>query len=134
MQKSPREVDMIVGRNVRLLRAQRGISQGELGDALSVTFQQIQKYEKGANRIAASRLYEIASFFGVSVAAMYSGTDAAEKNGSIVPYSADALSVAGAFDQIASAKIRQKAKMLISQLAGSAAEDGAAESDGTAAN
>ncbi|MCV9947456.1 helix-turn-helix domain-containing protein [Rhizobium sp. BT-175] len=60
MSQTPHEVDVIVGRAIRTKRALRGISQAELGQRVGVTFQQIQKYEKGTNRVSASKLYEIA--------------------------------------------------------------------------
>lgn len=59
-------LDMLIGRRVRRLRAARGLSQTELGQAINVTFQQIQKYESGANRIAASTLVGIARALDVA--------------------------------------------------------------------
>ena len=57
--KSPNPVDKHVGRRVRMRRMMLSMSQGKLGDALGLTFQQVQKYEKGTNRIGASRLQQI---------------------------------------------------------------------------
>jgi transcriptional regulator with XRE-family HTH domain len=57
--KSPNPVDKHVGRRVRMRRMVLAMSQGKLGDALGLTFQQVQKYEKGTNRIGASRLQQI---------------------------------------------------------------------------
>src|SRR5579872_4283748 len=71
-------VDRAVGRRVRMLRVGRGLSQGRLADALGVTFQQVQKYELGSNRISASKLYEIARFLGVEVAELFADAGAAE--------------------------------------------------------
>jgi len=62
----PRDAE--IGQRVRALRLQRGLSQTELGQLISVTFQQVQKYEKGANRISAGRLQRIAEVLGVPVA------------------------------------------------------------------
>ena len=62
---SAREVDGIVGQRLRERREALGISQGRLGRHLGLTFSQIQKYEKGSNRIGAGRLYQIANFLGV---------------------------------------------------------------------
>ena len=58
------EVDRALGLRVRARRMMLGISQERLGDALGLTFQQVQKYEKGANRISVARLLEIAAFLG----------------------------------------------------------------------
>ena len=60
--KSPNPVDKHVGRRVRMRRMMLSMSQGKLGDALGLTFQQVQKYEKGTNRIGASRLQQISPF------------------------------------------------------------------------
>ena len=65
--KSPTMTDAEIGAHVRLIRMALGISQEALGEALGITFQQVQKYEKARNRIPASRLVAIAGVFGVSV-------------------------------------------------------------------
>jgi len=67
IKKVPDPVDVHVGGRVRLRRMLIGMSQEKLGDALNLTFQQVQKYEKGANRIGAGRLFRIAQLLGVSV-------------------------------------------------------------------
>ena len=63
--KGIHEVDLHVGSRVRLRRRILGISQTKLGDALGLTFQQIQKYENGSNRVSASRLFEISQILSV---------------------------------------------------------------------
>ncbi|TNC10214.1 helix-turn-helix transcriptional regulator [Methylobacterium terricola] len=73
MKKAPDPVDRHVGHRVRVRRLLVGVSQEKLGDALGVTFQQIQKYEKGTNRISASRLRQIADMLGVPVNFFYEG-------------------------------------------------------------
>lgn len=60
-------VDMHVGRRIRLRRTLLGMSQEKLGEALGITFQQVQKYERGANRVGASRLYDLASALDVPI-------------------------------------------------------------------
>ncbi len=60
-------IDLMVGRKVRQGRQEAGMSQEELGTPLGITFQQIQKYEKGLNRVSASRLWEIGELIGKSV-------------------------------------------------------------------
>lgn len=64
---SPHPVDIHVGRRLRSRRTILGMSQEEIGEAVGVTFQQIQKYERGLNRIGSSRLYEFSCILGVSV-------------------------------------------------------------------
>jgi transcriptional regulator with XRE-family HTH domain len=66
--RSPDAQDLEVGRRVRTFRLQRGLSQEMLADQLGLTFQQVQKYEKGTNRIGAGRLQRIAEILGVSAA------------------------------------------------------------------
>lgn len=66
-QRKPNAVDHHVGSRIRMRRMLLGISQEKLGNMLGLTFQQVQKYEKGVNRIGASRLFELAAILGVSV-------------------------------------------------------------------
>ncbi|MGI9352816.1 MAG: helix-turn-helix domain-containing protein [Rhizobiaceae bacterium] len=66
--KKPNPIDVHVGSRVRLKRTMMGMSQEKLGESLGVTFQQVQKYEKGANRIGASRLQQISSILKTPVA------------------------------------------------------------------
>ena len=67
MAAKPHQVDVHVGSRVRLRRTLLGMSQEKLGDALGLTFQQVQKYERGANRIGSSRLYELSRILDVPV-------------------------------------------------------------------
>jgi transcriptional regulator with XRE-family HTH domain len=71
--RDPRDVE--IAKRVRTLRLQRGISQTELGGTLDVTFQQVQKYETGTNRISAGRLQQIAEVLDVPVTYFYAGTE-----------------------------------------------------------
>jgi transcriptional regulator with XRE-family HTH domain len=74
MKKPPNPVDQHVGARVRMRRIHLGLSQEKLGEALGITFQQIQKYEKGANRIGASRLQHAAKVLTVPVNYFFEGT------------------------------------------------------------
>lgn len=65
--KSPNRIDVHVGSRLRTRRIIVGMSQEKLGDQLGLTFQQVQKYEKGLNRIGASRLYAISRILGTSI-------------------------------------------------------------------
>ncbi|MEZ5920855.1 MAG: helix-turn-helix transcriptional regulator [Parvularculaceae bacterium] len=66
-EKKPHPIDVHVGGRVRLRRTILGLSQDKLADALGLTFQQIQKYEKGVNRIGASRVFELSKVLGVPI-------------------------------------------------------------------
>jgi len=71
----PNPIDVHVGSRVRLRRNMLGLSQEKLGEAIGLTFQQVQKYERGANRIGASRLLELSQVLGVPVSFFYDETD-----------------------------------------------------------
>lgn len=80
---TPNEYDVTVGQRVRMLRTLAGWSQEKLADALGITFQQVQKYENGTNRIAAGRLYELALVMGLPINQFYpdgSGASALSDN------------------------------------------------------
>lgn len=66
-------IDAQVGQRIRVRRQLLGLSQAQLAHAVGVSFQQIQKYEKGTNRISASRLYDVARVLGVSVSFFFEG-------------------------------------------------------------
>ena len=65
--QKPHAVDVHVGDRVRARRRELGFSQGKLGDAIGLTFQQVQKYERGANRIGASRLFDLSRVLDVPI-------------------------------------------------------------------
>ena len=71
----PNPIDVQVGSRVRLRRNMLGLSQEKLGDAIGLTFQQVQKYERGANRIGASRLHELSRVLDVPVSFFFDDTD-----------------------------------------------------------
>ena len=72
--KKPNPIDIHVGSRIRLRRTMLGMSQEKLGESLGITFQQIQKYEKGTNRVSSSRLAMIAEVFGVPPAYFFPGS------------------------------------------------------------
>ena len=100
--KSPSPIDVTVGRNVRIWRMAKGLSQAQLARRLGVTFQQVQKYEVGANRIGTGRLVRLAGILGVPIAALFEGTDAAEPSRSLLALVSDRRSfrLAHAFSTI----------------------------------
>ena len=73
--KAPNSIDGAVGRNVRIRRMAKGLSQSQVAKRIGVTFQQVQKYEKGANRIGSGRLVRIAEVLEVPVTALFDGVD-----------------------------------------------------------
>jgi transcriptional regulator with XRE-family HTH domain len=112
----PNPVDVHVGQRVREQRIVRGMSQEQLGTAIGLTFQQLQKYERGTNRISASKLYAIARELGVSVAWFFEGIlpkgrDAASNAAPIGGRAA--LEVGKAFASIRSPALRKKVAQLV---------------------
>ncbi|TIV73640.1 MAG: helix-turn-helix transcriptional regulator, partial [Mesorhizobium sp.] len=79
--KKPNPIDIHVGSRIRLRRNMLGMSQEKLGENLGITFQQIQKYEKGTNRVGASRLQAIASILSVPVAFFFEDAPGEETGG-----------------------------------------------------
>lgn len=70
-------VDQHVGRMLRAIRKSKGVSQEQVADALGLSFQQVQKYENGANRVSASKMFAAAQFLGVKPAAFFEGLEGA---------------------------------------------------------
>ena len=132
--KRPNPIDIHVGSRIRLRRNMLGMSQEKLGENLGITFQQIQKYEKGTNRVGASRLQAIASILSVPVAFFFEDAPGRENGNSsglsednsttyVVDFlnSAEGLQLNRAFVRIADPKVRRKVVDLVKALA---AEDG----------
>ena len=123
-------VDVHVGNRIRTRRLLIGMSQEKLGDRLGLTFQQVQKYEKGSNRVSASRLFAMAEILGVSVQFFYDemagpvmaarGESAAGGSGDRVMdlmTSAEGLQLNQAFVEIRSAEVRRRIIDLVRAIA-----------------
>jgi transcriptional regulator with XRE-family HTH domain len=132
MKKNPHPVDQHVGGRVRMRRILVGMSQEKLGEALGLTFQQVQKYEKGSNRIGASRLQQIALTLDVSPAFFFEGQTPSEAGAvggeadaqasRIVAFlaSADGLSLNRAFARIRDPRLRRRIIDLVVAIANGA--------------
>jgi len=128
--KQPNPIDTHVGSRVRLRRMMLGMSQEKLGDSLGITFQQIQKYEKGTNRIGASRLHHIATVLSVPVSFFFEdapGTPAesggmaeAQPTHYIVDFlsSSEGIQLNKAFVRIKDTKLRRRVIDLVRAMAG----------------
>ena len=79
--EAPDPIDRHVGARVKARRTGLGVSQSDLGKVIDVTFQQVQKYENGSNRIGASNLFKIATALGVEVGYFFEGLDAGNARG-----------------------------------------------------
>jgi transcriptional regulator with XRE-family HTH domain len=129
--KTPNPIDKHVGSRVRMRRMMLSMSQEKLGDALDLTFQQVQKYEKGTNRIGASRLQQISNILQVPVAFFFEGAPditgrglAGGKEAPSPAYisdflaSSDGLALTKAFMRISDPKLRRRIVDLVEQIAG----------------
>lgn len=120
----PHMVDRHVGNRVRLQRRTLGMSQSVLGEKVGVTFQQVQKYERGANRISASKLYEISQVLEAPISYFFDGLPAPNSAGGgplqhaveILLASADGAEIATAFPRIRSDSVRRVLVKLIRSL------------------
>jgi transcriptional regulator with XRE-family HTH domain len=84
-------IDKLVGQNIRIFRTAKGISQTELGNAVGVTVQQIQKYENGANRVGSSRLFKIAGVLEVPIGRFFDNAATASDGSVAGPVVTDLL-------------------------------------------
>lgn len=78
MGKKPDPVDVLVGQNIKLHRLAKSMSQEELAHRLGLTFQQLQKYERGINRVGGGRLFRIASILGIEISNFFEGAERAD--------------------------------------------------------
>jgi transcriptional regulator with XRE-family HTH domain len=127
--KKPNPIDIHVGSRIRLRRTMLGMSQEKLGESLGITFQQIQKYEKGTNRVGASRLQNISNILNVPVSFFFEdapgehsagggGMEASSSN-YVVDFlsSSEGLQLNRAFVKISDPKVRRKVVELVKSLA-----------------
>ena len=116
--RRPSPVDVAVGRNARIWRMAKGLSQAQLAHRLDVTFQQIQKYEVGANRIGTGRLVKLAAILGIPIAALFEGADAADPTRSLHVLIADprAFRLAHAFAAIEDTTLRLSLVKLVEKI------------------
>ena len=134
--KAPNPVDKYVGSRVRMRRIMLGMSQEKLGEALGLTFQQVQKYEKGTNRAGASRIQQISEILQVPVSFLFEGgpTSITGGNGfsegSSPTYVSDflatseGLALTRAFTRITDSKLRRSIVDLVEQIATREASEG----------
>jgi transcriptional regulator with XRE-family HTH domain len=130
LKKAPNPIDKHVGSRVRMRRMMLAMSQEKLGDALGLTFQQVQKYEKGTNRIGASRLQQISLILQVPVSFFFEGAPAppgrspgsgeAPSPAYVTDFLAttDGLTLVKAFMRIPNAKLRRRIVDLVEEMSG----------------
>lgn len=122
-ERTANAVDRRVGQRLRTRRLEIGMSQERLAEILGITFQQIQKYEKGVNRIAASRLFDISSALDLPIARFFEGLSSSKKSdgsaGSIdnVLATPEGVELIALFAAIKNRKVRQRVVELVRTLA-----------------
>ncbi len=121
--KVPNPIDQMVGHNIRLLRLQKKLSQEEFAGELGLTFQQVQKYEKGSNRTSASRLVEMARILDVGILDLFAGIDGVKGESAInlarVLEDPKAIELLHVFADVKDSKLRSAIVGLVTQLASS---------------
>ena len=136
--RSPNPVDVHVGDRIRRRRRALGISQDRLADQLGLTFQQVQKYERGANRVSASKLYQIARALQASIPYFFEGLPdpvqppgVAEKEHTPfvhdLPLTPEERELASLLSRIESKRVRRRLLELVRSMAEGLGEDGAEE-------
>ena len=127
LDRAPNPVDLHVGARIRMRRKLLGVSQEKLADQLGLTFQQVQKYERGANRVSASKLYEIARALQTSVAYFFDGlasTDGGADPANVPPefmhelvMTPEGLELAALFPKLKRGRVRRRVLDLVKALA-----------------
>lgn len=134
-ERHPNPVDLHVGARIRMRRRILGVSQERLAEDLGLTFQQVQKYERGANRVSASKLYEIAKSLQSPVDYFFEGLEDTARGGMAereAPFvhdllmTSEGLELAALFPKIGRQRVRRRILELVRSMA---AEDAAAELD-----
>jgi transcriptional regulator with XRE-family HTH domain len=132
LNKNPELVDVIVGQNIRTLRQRIGMSQSTLGECLGLTFQQVQKYEKGSNRVSASKLWAVSEILGVEIQDMFNGVKEAHEGNqtteSFRMLSAQGSEVGEAFDKLKSAATKKALRGMVLSLGKSEEDDAVKDS------
>lgn len=125
--KIPNPIDVLVGSRLRMRRLMLGFSQEKLADGLGITFQQVQKYEKGTNRVGASRLMAISNILGVAPAYFFQDGDSPPPQGTAIGEpneiasfikSSEGIALNRAFVKIKDPSVRKKVVALAKSLAG----------------
>jgi transcriptional regulator with XRE-family HTH domain len=118
--KEPDPLDVMVGTRIRIFRMHRGLSQSDLAEKIGVAFQQVQKYESGANRVGASRLSRIAAALGISIADLFEPSSQKSPD-SKSPFhllaDPDALRVLKAFARTKDPRVRRAIARLVESVA-----------------
>ena len=128
MKAEPHKIDVEVGKKIRVQRTMKKMSQTELGNRIGVTFQQVQKYERGSNRVSASKLVEIARALDVDVKLFFDGLEEEVNHNDNQPVSRSFISsrqgllLNAAFFSITDERIRENILRLVQTIASGSPE------------
>lgn len=130
LERSPNPIDLHVGARVRMRRKFLSVSQEKLADALGLTFQQVQKYERGTNRISASKLFEIGRFLEAPVSYFFEGLSETAGQARAVAedgpeqfvhgflMTPEGIELASVFPKVRNGRLRRKVLELVREMAG----------------
>lgn len=132
LERSPNPIDRHVGLRIRMRRKELGVSQEKLADQIGLTFQQVQKYERAANRVSASKLYEMARALNTSISYFYEGlgdpgsADSGPSAPSVHDFllTSEGMELAAVFPRIRRGRVRRRILDLVRAMAEEGEDDG----------
>lgn len=116
----PHPVDIHVGKRIKEIRTVRGLTQSNVADHLSISFQQLQKYETGANRVSASRMFELSKLLNITPAFFFEGLEG-QSYDSMPPLDIETAKIASALSSIKNKKLKSRISTLINEIVRSTA-------------
>lgn len=111
----PHPVDIHVGQRIKEIRTVRGLTQSNVADHLGISFQQLQKYETGANRVSASRMFELSKLLNITPAFFFEGLEGHSYD-TMPPMDIETAKIASALSSIKNKKLKNRINTLISEI------------------
>ncbi len=111
----PHPVDIHVGKRIKEIRTVRGLTQSNVADHLGISFQQLQKYETGANRVSASRMFELSKLLDITPAFFFEGLEG-QNYDTMPPMDMETARIASALSRIKNKKLKNRINTLISEI------------------
>jgi len=119
-------VDIHVGKRIKEIRTIRGLTQSNVADHLGISFQQLQKYETGANRVSASRMFELSKLLNITPSFFFEGLEG-QNYDSMPPMDMETARIASALSSIKNKKLKNRINTLISEIVRSTSASNEAE-------
>lgn len=111
----PHPVDIHVGKRIKEIRTVRGLTQSNVADHLGISFQQLQKYETGANRVSASRMFELSKLLNITPSFFFEGLEGQDYD-TMPPMDMETARIASALSRIKNKKLKNRINTLISEI------------------